>query len=74
MEDVVIPWPVPLDLAEAYNLMAAAGYTSPFKNVTLRWPFADPQPKEPSYIFGIGGGQFIFVGVYTHDVHPGQSK
>lgn len=69
---MVVPWPIKLDLVEAANLMKAAGYAEPFINVTLRWPLAYPMPKEPSYIFGLGNGMFIFVGVNSHTVHPGK--
>lgn len=73
MEDVVIPWPIKMDITEAGELLKKAGYTKPFGNVTLRWPLY-PGINEPYYIFGITGGPYVFVGIYDKKVttHPGK--
>lgn len=68
LEDVIIPLPIKMDLAEAIVLMRKAGYTDPFSSVTLRWPLY-PGVKEPYYIFGIPTKRiWVFVGVYDGKV------
>lgn len=72
LEDVVIPWPIKMDITEADRLLKQAGYTNPYGAVTLRWPLY-PGIEEPYYIFGFPGGSYVFVGVYDGQVttHPG---
>ena len=70
LEDVVIPWPIEMDITAADALLKKAGYTSAYGAVTLRWPLG-PQKGEPYYIFSLTTGQYIFVGVYSGTVHAG---
>lgn len=67
VEDVVVPWPVDLELSDAVDLMKKAGYTLPFGAVTLRWPLY-PGVKEPYYIFTLTNGAHVFVGCYDKSV------
>ncbi|KAA8905685.1 hypothetical protein FN846DRAFT_950250 [Sphaerosporella brunnea] len=63
--DVIIPWPVKMDIVEAAMLMYKAGHTGPFWNCTLRHPLG-PGGKpfdEPYYIFNMVNGTYVFVGV-----------
>jgi hypothetical protein len=64
LEDVVIPWPVKLDLPEANSLKQQAGFGSPYSTVTLRNPLG-PQPGNPQYIFGNAGQPYVFVDTVT---------
>jgi len=67
LEDIVIPWPIEMDLAQAAELMKKAGYNTPYQTVTLRWPLY-PGVKQPFYIFGLENRIFLFVGVYDKSV------
>lgn len=69
LEDRVIPWPIDYDIVDACDALRKAGYSQSFSTVTLRWVLY-PGVDEPSYIFGLSDGYFIFVGVYTHKVYP----
>ena len=69
LEDVVIPWPIDMDIVEADKLMKAAGYTGTYTNATLRHPLY-PGSNEPLYIFGMTDGVYISVGVNTKTVKP----
>lgn len=70
LEDVVIPWPIEMDIDEADKLLKDAGYTGSYGAVTLRWPLY-PGVEQPFYIFGMQDGQHIFVGIYDRSVNPG---
>ncbi|KAI5806126.1 hypothetical protein EDC01DRAFT_785643 [Geopyxis carbonaria] len=65
LEDVVIPWPIKMEIDEAVKLMKGAGHTGPFWNCTLRHPLGPPgEPDyEPFYIFAMANGRYVFVGV-----------
>lgn len=70
LEDVLIKWPVSLDLPDAHELMVKAGYDLPFTQVLLRHPLSFPAQTEPSYVFVVEKfRRFIFVGVETREVH-----
>jgi hypothetical protein len=71
LEDVVIPWPIEMDITEADKLLKGSGYTGAYGAVTLRWPLY-PGSDEPCYIFGMADHTFVFVGVYTKKVTPHQ--
>lgn len=62
LEDVVIPWPVKMELTAADSLLKKAGYTGPYGAITLRHPLY-PGSNEPCYIFSMHNGQYVFVGV-----------
>ncbi|KAF9524436.1 hypothetical protein CPB83DRAFT_909970 [Crepidotus variabilis] len=66
MDDIVIPWPIDMDIKEAQKLKDEAGYKTDFTTVTLRWPLY-PGNSEPYYIFGLKG-YYVFVGVYSGKV------
>jgi hypothetical protein len=71
LEDVVIKWPVEMDLDEANQLKEAAGYKQPYGAVTLRNPLG-PKIGNPYYIFGSNPMQpYIFVDTVTKEVHAG---
>jgi len=71
VEDVVIRWPVEMDLERANQLKEAAGYKQPYSAVTLRNPLG-PTRSNPSFIFGgSGSGQYIFVDTITGKVTTG---
>ncbi len=71
LEDVVIQWPVKMDLDEANQLKEAAGYKEPYNTVTLRNPLG-PTINNPYYIFGAGPSTpYIFVDTVTKEVHSG---
>lgn len=70
LEDVVIAWPVKMDLPDATALKEKAGYTAPFTTVTLRDPLG-PTRQNPLFIFGDGGGSYVFVDTVTGQVTSG---
>lgn len=71
VEDVVIDWPVEMDLPKANELKEKAGYTDPYGAVTLRNPLG-PQPGNPYFIFGGNPARpYIFVDTVTGEVHAG---
>lgn len=71
VEDVVIDWPVEMDLPEANKLKEKAGYTEPYGAVTLRNPLG-PTISNPYFIFGGNPSQpYIFVDTVTGKVHAG---
>lgn len=71
LEDVVIEWPVNMDLPEANELKEKAGYSEPYGAVTLRNPLG-PKLSNPYFIFGGNPQQpYIFVDTVTGDVHSG---
>jgi hypothetical protein len=70
LEDIVIDWPVAMDLPKAVELKDAAGYTQPFGTVTLRNPLG-PTKSNPYFIFGGGSGTYVFVDTVTGKVTSG---
>jgi len=71
LEDIVIQWPVAMDLDKANGLKEAAGYTDPHGAVTLRNPLG-PTKSNPYFIFGGNPGKpYIFVDTVTGAVHAG---
>ncbi|KAF0410090.1 hypothetical protein F8M41_008303 [Gigaspora margarita] len=70
LEDLIIHWPIDMDLYLANRLKEAAGFTKPYETVTLRNPL-EPKPGNPLFIFGDGSSQFIFVDIVTGDVTIG---
>lgn len=71
LEDVVIKWPVDMDLPKANELKEKAGYTNPYGAVTLRNPLG-PKIGNPYFIFGGNPAQpYIFVDTVTGEVHSG---
>ena len=71
LEDIVIQWPVDMDLDKANSLKEAAGYTAPYGAVTLRNPLG-PTVSNPYFIFGGNPAEpYIFVDTVTGDVHSG---
>ncbi len=69
--DIVIQWPVKLDLPEANKLKEEAGYTNPYANVTLRNPLG-PTKSNPYFIFGVSHSEpYIFVDTVTGKVFQG---
>lgn len=71
LEDVVIQWPVPMDLPEANKLKEQAGFTQAYGAVTLRNPLG-PKLGNPYFIFGGNPSQpYVFVDVVTGQVHQG---
>jgi hypothetical protein len=71
LEDVVIQWPIKMDLPEANTLKEKAGYKQPYTAVTLRNPLG-PKKTNPFFIFNTAGpGTYIFVDVVTGEVHAG---
>lgn len=68
LEDVVIAWPVAMDLDQANQLKMAAGYTDPYGAVTLRNPLG-PKLGNPYFIFSTSqSGVYIFVDTVTGQV------
>jgi hypothetical protein len=71
LEDVVIPWPVEMDLEKANHLKEAAGYKETYDTVTLRNPLG-PVRQNPLFIFGRRGSQqYVFVDTITGKVTSG---
>ena len=70
-DDLVIQFPVDMDLPKANQLKEQAGYTEPFSNVTLRNPLG-PTESNPYFIFGVNQKQpYIFVDTVTGKVTQG---
>jgi hypothetical protein len=70
--DIVIPWPIDMDIVQADQLMKKAGYTGSYGAVTLREPLY-PGNYEPYYIFSMMSGGYVFVGVNDGKVSQHQS-
>ncbi len=71
VEDIVIAWPVPMDLPKANELKEAAGFKEPYNNVTLRNPLG-PTKTNPFFIFGTAPPHpYVFVDVVTGKVTAG---
>jgi hypothetical protein len=70
----IIPFPIKMDIVDAFNILQKAGYTQPFGACTLRHPLGPPgQPwdSQPYYIFELGNfGPMIYVGVNDGSVWP----
>lgn len=62
LEDLAVAWPIEMSAVEADALLKKAGYTSPYDEMTLRWPLY-PGINQPYYIFTMVVGLFVFVGV-----------
>jgi hypothetical protein len=73
LEDVVIQWPIKMDIVEADQLLKKAGYTGPYGAITLREPLY-PGNYEPYYIFSMMGGGYVFVGVNDGKVTAHQAS
>jgi hypothetical protein len=74
MEDVVIKWPIDLDLPEANELKEKAGYKWPYSLVTLRNPLG-PVIGNPLFIFGGNPSEpFVFVDTVTKKVSAGMGS
>jgi hypothetical protein len=67
-EDVVIQWPIKMDLPEANALKEKAGYKQPYTAVTLRNPLG-PKKTNPFFIFSTTDKRNVFVDVVTGKVH-----
>lgn len=69
--DIVIDWPIDMDLPKANELKEQAGYKEPYANVTLRNPLG-PTASNPYFIFGTNPNHpYIFVDTVTGEVHAG---
>ncbi|CAG8603571.1 25990_t:CDS:2 [Gigaspora rosea] len=69
LDDIKIHWP--MDLDHANRLKEEAGFTNPYKTVTLRNPLG-PKPGNPLLIFGDGSSQSIIVDTVTGNVTIGK--
>lgn len=65
--DQVIPWPVSLDIHDAFAILRKAGYKGGVYAVTLRQPLI-PGDDQPFYIFNVGN-EFIAVGTQDKKIH-----
>jgi hypothetical protein len=65
--DQVIPWPVALDIHDAFTILRKAGYKQAIYAVTLRQPLY-PGDDQPFYIFNTGS-EFIAVGTKDKKIH-----
>lgn len=68
--DMLLPWPVEMNLEEAESLLRNAGFGSEYKTLTLRRPVY-PGMIEPYFIFGTSKYGFVFVGTSTKKVFLG---
>jgi hypothetical protein len=68
--DMLLPWPVEMNLEEAESLLRNAGFASEYKTLTLRRPVY-PGMIEPYFIFGTPRFGFVFVGTSTKKVFRG---
>lgn len=68
--DVVIKWPIEMDLPEAIRLKEEAGFKGPFGSVTLRNPLVPPIGN-PYFIFSTDSSGFVFVDTVTGEVSAG---
>ena len=70
----IIPFPIKMDIVDAFHILQKAGYKQPFGACTLRHPLGPPdQPwdSQPYYIFELGNfGPMIYVGVDDGSVWP----
>ncbi|KAF9775823.1 hypothetical protein IL306_006050 [Fusarium sp. DS 682] len=65
--DQVIPWPVKLDIHDAFTILRKAGYKGGVYAVTLRQPLY-PGDDQPFYIFNVGD-EFIAVGTKDKKIY-----
>jgi hypothetical protein len=56
-----------INLDDAISLLRKAGYTEPFKSVTLRAPTIFPQQSEVSYAFSLDS-QIVFISATTGEI------
>ena len=71
LEDVVIEWPIDMDLDKAYSLKEAAGFNKAYGTVTLRHPLGPKWPN-PYFIFGLNPAEpYIYVDIVTGKVDSG---
>lgn len=68
--DMLLPWPIGMNLEEAESLLRSAGFGSEYKTLTLRRPVY-PGMVEPYFIFGTPEYGFVFVGTSTKKVFQG---
>jgi len=70
-DDVVIEWPIDMDLPKANDLKEAAGFTEAYANVTLRNPLG-PTVSNPKFVFGTSPQEpYVFVDTVTGEVTQG---
>lgn len=62
LEDVLIQWPIKMDITEADQLIKKAGQAGKYGVCVLRHPLY-PGVEEPYYIFSMATGEYVFVGV-----------
>ncbi len=67
LQDVVISWPISMNLIQAQDVLRQAGYDGLIKTVVLRWPLY-PGCHQPLYIFG-DGTTFVSVGTFDKSVY-----
>ncbi len=65
--NMAIPWPIPMDIAQADELLKRVGFTGAYGTVTLRWPLY-PGSDQPYYIFNMVDGGYLFVGTYDGSI------
>jgi hypothetical protein len=68
--DLVVEWPVRMDLSEANKLKEEAGFSKPYTRVILRNPLG-PKETNPFFIFNVAGESscYILVDTVTSEVH-----
>jgi len=73
LEDVIVKWPITMDLPEAIQLKEKADCKDPFEFVTVRNPLG-PKPGNPYFIFSNrGSDEHVFVDIITKKVHVVES-
>jgi len=64
--DLLIDWPVKMDLERANQLKDAAGYTAPYDSAILRAPFGSSDTGNPAFEFSSQpSNQHVFVDTVT---------
>ncbi|KAF6817359.1 hypothetical protein CPLU01_13605 [Colletotrichum plurivorum] len=63
----IVPWPVSLEIHEAFAILRKGGFRQPVQDLSLLKPL-NPEFNQPFYVFHIGS-QFIAVGVDDRKVH-----
>ncbi|KAF6832153.1 hypothetical protein CMUS01_07052 [Colletotrichum musicola] len=63
----IVPWPVSLEIHEAFAILRKGGFQQPIQDLSLRKPL-HPEFNQRFYVFHVGS-QFIAVGVDDRKVH-----
>jgi hypothetical protein len=71
--NLVVPFPIKMDIVDAYKIMVEKGYEGKLSSCVLKHPLGpggEPWDKQPYYIFQLFDGPEVFVGVNDGSIWP----